>query len=65
MSPTLYYVRGFPFYSSRWGPLFTYIYRGVLVPPGGPSSLSVVEAHPVGREWRSLSQVGFLGRRDA
>jgi hypothetical protein len=24
-SRTLSYVGGFPFYSSRWGPLFTYI----------------------------------------
>ena len=41
-SPTVSYVGVFPFYSSRWGLLFTYIYRGVLVSPEGPSSLSVV-----------------------
>ena len=62
-SPTLSYVGGFPFYSSRWGPLFTYIYHGVLVPPGGPSSSSVIGAHSVGREWRGLSLVGSLGQR--
>jgi len=28
------YVRGFPFYTSRWGPLFTYLYRDVLVCSG-------------------------------
>ena len=63
MSPTLYYVRGFPFYSSRWGPLFTYIYCSVLVLHEGPSSSSVVRPRPVGWEWRGSCQVGFLGRR--
>ena len=61
-SPTLSYVGGFPFYSSRWGPLFTYIYRDVLVPPGSPSSSSVAGAHSVGREWRGMGPVGFLGQ---
>ena len=45
------------------GPLFTYIYRGVLVLPGGPLSSSVGGPRLVGQEWRGLSQVGFLGRR--
>ena len=61
-SPTLSYVGAFPFYSSRWGPLFTYIYRDVLVPPRSPSSSSVAGAHSVGREWRGMGPVGFLGQ---
>ena len=54
---------GFPFYSSRWGPLFTYIYHGVLVLPGGPSSSSVGESRSVGQEWRGRVWFFFLGRR--
>ena len=61
-SPTRFYVGGFPFYSSRWGPLFTYIYRGVLVPPGSSLFSLVVGAHSVSREWGNLSLASFLAQ---
>ena len=56
------YVRGFPFYTSRWTPRFTYFYRDILVCRG--SFVFVSRWVPLGRSGvERLCLVGFLGRR--
>ena len=56
------YVRGFPFYTSRWTPRFTYFYRDILVCRG--SFVFVSRRVPLGRSGvERLCLVGFLGRR--
>ena len=54
-------MRGFPFYTSRWGSRFTYFYRDILVRQVGPSSSSVGGSRSVGREWRGYVWSVFLG----
>ena len=60
-SPTLSYVGAFSFIVKSRAPIYIYLTL-CLAPSGCPSSLSVVGAHSIGREWAGLILAIFLGK---